>query len=426
MCGIVGVAGNIYTTQEKIFRNLLVIDAIRGEDSTGIISVPQDTSQDVMLAKEVGHPYNLLEAENIKDILGRDHSVLIGHNRFATMGKVNKENAHPFEYANIFGVHNGTLHTCYRLPDYEQFDVDSANIFYAIALDGVKETIAKLSGAYALVWFDKEKWSLNFIRNDQRTLYYFITDDETKIYWASEAHMLHLVLIRNRISSPKVRMFAEDTHYEFYLPKKRSDKLIGPERERMEGYKYIPEPFDFGGWCQGWNERDSRRNKHNRSKQQRPPFKLIEGGKKVAPLSDAEEMEFAAMLSEPNYGVDQTRDMPNVTCAACSDTIEFGKKRKFLLGEQICMDCFIDPDTREMYELEPLTKEELEDLGFEQPVYQEVISDEREEIIKQEAIKIRKLSKKNRIKRLTKRHKEHSEVEYTRLLKLVHQKGVLK
>lgn len=39
MCGLVGVAGEITMASEKVLRTLLILDSLRGEDSTGIASI---------------------------------------------------------------------------------------------------------------------------------------------------------------------------------------------------------------------------------------------------------------------------------------------------------------------------------------------------------------------------------------------------
>ena len=52
MCGLTGVAGKIGKSEEDIFRDLLVVDALRGTDSTGIAAI--NAQFDVKIAKLVG------------------------------------------------------------------------------------------------------------------------------------------------------------------------------------------------------------------------------------------------------------------------------------------------------------------------------------------------------------------------------------
>lgn len=56
--------------------------------------------------------------------------------------------------------------------------------------NGVYETIPKLNGAFALTWYDKLDATVNLIRNNERTLFYAISNDRKTIAWASEAWMI--------------------------------------------------------------------------------------------------------------------------------------------------------------------------------------------------------------------------------------------
>src|SRR3546814_3133548 len=109
------------------------------------------------------------EANNVYQSLA-----FVGHNRFATKGKVNDLNAHPFHYGNIVGAHNGTLEkSSWDALDKklgEDTDVDSQAIIKSIATFGIEETVPLLQGAWALVWFDMEAQTLNFLRKDERPL----------------------------------------------------------------------------------------------------------------------------------------------------------------------------------------------------------------------------------------------------------------
>ncbi len=95
MCGLVGCAGILDFASEKAFRNLLILDSLRGEDSTGIASVKKN-SEDVTVVKAVGDPFRLFETRRFDKVMAQGNRVLIGHNRYATTGSVSASNAHPF------------------------------------------------------------------------------------------------------------------------------------------------------------------------------------------------------------------------------------------------------------------------------------------------------------------------------------------
>ncbi len=204
MCGIVGVVGNISFKEEKAFKQMLIVDVLRGPHSTGMIRVENSGKPyyDKMATEPLDFIYNsdlFVKGDRIKGL----NKALIGHNRFATMGIINDDNAHPFEFGDVIGVHNGTLSREYlsNLPDYTKFDVDSENIFYSIDKIGFKETYKKLHGAYVLVWYNKKEKKLNIIRNDKRPLYLSMNDN--CFFFASESWMLTSILKRNGIKFSK-------------------------------------------------------------------------------------------------------------------------------------------------------------------------------------------------------------------------------
>lgn len=198
MCGHVGIAGNLVSTDENIMKRLFLYDYFRGPDSTGLAAIRN--TNEVKIAKIASHPLNLFDLQRFKDALNALPShVFIGHNRAATRGVVNDMNAHPYQYDHIVGAHNGTLSaaTVKRLEDKlgEKFEVDSKAIFASIAKFGIDETVAmfqksedniKCPDAWALVWFDLKDKTLNFLRNDERPFWYAYSKDFKKIFWASE------------------------------------------------------------------------------------------------------------------------------------------------------------------------------------------------------------------------------------------------
>jgi hypothetical protein len=201
MCGIVGMAGNLNTTHNQMFRDMLVFDVVRGVDSTGVVHV--DGQKKVRYDKSVGLPDQLWGYKdsfmNYKGVFDRFGMAYIGHNRAATQGKVTNLNAHPFDFPNVIGVHNGSLISTKGLHDEEICDVDSEAIYSHINEHGIDDTWAILHGAAALCWWDKKQSSLNFIRNMERPLVYATNEAENAIFWASEGWMIQVAASRNSI-----------------------------------------------------------------------------------------------------------------------------------------------------------------------------------------------------------------------------------
>jgi predicted glutamine amidotransferase len=224
MCGLVGVAGNLEFKDESLFKRLLIFDYFRGTDSTGAAWLKKNG--DISIVKLPSHPIDLFNMKQFDSgINGAQSLVFLGHNRAATMGKVNGVNAHPFKFGSIVGAHNGTLMQC----DWDDLDketgtttnVDSAALFNAIDQIGVKNTIEMVHegvtpqrGAWALTWFDAEEKVLYLLKNKHRPLWCAYSKDLTKIIWASESWM-----IQSAVESSK-------TPYELW--------------EDEEGYTYFP------------------------------------------------------------------------------------------------------------------------------------------------------------------------------------------
>ena len=217
MCGLVGMAGNITVKHEKAFKELLVIDAIRGPHSTGVASVSHLGHTEVV--KHTLLPHDFFQWQPFTKLMARNHNVLIGHNRWATKGVINKVNAHPFQIDKIMGVHNGTLKQQSLLPDSNSFDVDSENIFHSINKIGVAETTKKLNGAYALVWWDEEDQTLHFLRNKERDFAYTYAEDGGTVFWASEGWMLEGILGRLGIEHGPITESAVGMEYTFKIPR---------------------------------------------------------------------------------------------------------------------------------------------------------------------------------------------------------------
>lgn len=201
MCGIVGM----YTTEkyglgvsadDKLL-GMLVLDSLRGIHSTGVFGTHEKSSQfgpDVV--KTVGNPYEFNrtpEATRFYKNIAPRYDAVVGHNRYATVGKVNAQNAHPFIEGNITLVHNGSLypHNYNSLArDYKDVEVDSQLLAKMIDKEGLEETVYSAYGAMALVWYNKETDTLNFFRNKERPFHIAKDRNRHTIYFASEAATL--------------------------------------------------------------------------------------------------------------------------------------------------------------------------------------------------------------------------------------------
>lgn len=246
MCGLVGVAGNINTVSIKnAFYQLLQVDVIRGPHATGVAAV--NNNKDVVVVKGAVLPPDL---EGLGDVLKKFNlRVLIGHNRWATMGAANDpKGAHPFEFNNVVGAHNGTLRGWWEneLKAPKDCKIDSEAIYNALNQRDMPEVYNKLDGAVALSWYSKDDNLLEFIRNEDRPLHYCFTEDKKTLFWASEVWMLIAILARNKIKHEKVREFK--AHHHYYIDVSEVGKELAFEnRKKLKPYEPPAWYKQYGG-----------------------------------------------------------------------------------------------------------------------------------------------------------------------------------
>lgn len=219
MCGLVFAASkwSLIASDVDIFKKMLIADQFRGEHSTGVFSlyrpygkdhyfeVTKEATSGSVFAESISFKKatnGLRHASQVgKTITGIDSPrVLFGHNRYATVGAVNEKNAHPFHHEHIVLAHNGTLRDQSLLPDHKRFEVDSENIAYSIAKIGIDETVKKLNGAFALIWYNDQEKTINFLRNKEREFHLFEMDNGDW-FGCSEEKMGEWILTRGK--SPK-------------------------------------------------------------------------------------------------------------------------------------------------------------------------------------------------------------------------------
>lgn len=235
MCGIVGVAGNLDKTSVEVFHDMLQFDVVRGPHSTGVAIV---NKEDAVVVKGVLLPQQIIDSPEYKiEIAEPTKTCLIGHNRFATKGAVNAENAHPHKDRHITLVHNGTLFTQAGLPEHERFTNDSMNITFAIAEIGIKDTWKKIDGAATIVFWDNNNRTLNIASNGKRPIWYMYSKKHDKVFWASELWMIKIATERHDVALDKqVWYLNPDTLLEFTYHKGKNKVNIAISNLD----KYIP------------------------------------------------------------------------------------------------------------------------------------------------------------------------------------------
>lgn len=220
MCGLVGAAGTLTFKHEKYFKLALILDTLRGIDSTGAAIIKADGT--VRVAKKLGHAYELLESGAFTNAMrGMQHRAYIGHNRFATQGAVNAGNAHPYEFESVVGAHNGTLKNKWDLgKDHNWHAVDSYCLYSHLNEHGPEMTIPLLQGAWALTWYNTNTDTLHMIRNKERPLFIAYEEGDKSLLWASEPWMITVAAEKAEIKIQRPVEITEDTLYSWNIDEK--------------------------------------------------------------------------------------------------------------------------------------------------------------------------------------------------------------
>lgn len=212
MCGIVGYLtteeGKLATSRSRYLSQGLIVDMLRGADSTGAFFVPHELAQgqNAGWCRDITDGYTFVSTNKYYDDfagVGDEHFAAIGHNRSATIGGINMAAAHPFAEEPITLVHNGTLRGTHGLP-ITQHEAKAANDSHTIALNlkdtPIWELAPKMNGSFALIWHDSRDNTVNILREHDRPLHIAKIKGQDSLFIASEAEMLYWLTSRLRLT----------------------------------------------------------------------------------------------------------------------------------------------------------------------------------------------------------------------------------
>lgn len=258
MCGLLGLIARTNSGflhgDLQAFEQMLVVNTVRGADSVGAFT--KFGNGDVRAIKHGGNPFNLLRTSEWREyrqaVIHRG-KFLVGHNRKATMGEINTDNAHPFVEDHIALVHNGTLRSQNNLTK-RQTVVDSNAIAHALAEEegDPRKVLDRIDGAFALIWYNAKEDKLYAARNEERTLVLIESDRHWVL--ASETWIAAYPMSRNNLEVKNVTVIKHNELYEFGRGGEFKVSEFNNQRPTWKGtqYDYGRNSRDFtceGGDC---------------------------------------------------------------------------------------------------------------------------------------------------------------------------------
>jgi hypothetical protein len=262
MCGIVGMISTEpfrkgEMDKRKFMTQALIIDTLRGEDSTGVFWMPKkEPKGEAGYVKSTDNGFQFVNTKEYQKLNTdmHDYWFMFGHNRASTVGNTSIPNAHPFQEGPITMIHNGTLRSTWMLTQSQKqldVDVDSHALCHNLALhdvDDVESVLGVVDGAFALVWHDSRDQSLNICRNDERPIHIAQSFDSETLYVASEAAQLQYLNERLQLLLGDIWFPTPGMHMKF------KPGSLAPEVNQIKlTPKFAPRaPYQGGqGWQRG-------------------------------------------------------------------------------------------------------------------------------------------------------------------------------
>jgi len=186
-----------------VVHDLSLLNMFRGTHSTGLlVGYTPDKGKDKgrlswAFHKDTLAAFDFMAEDPVEKMLDQANKTIrcvVGHTRYATVGDINVENAHPHRHGNVIGCHNGTIEGfTWRVED-KAIGTDSKVLISKLANEGIIPALKQVrDGAYALTWTDLKTKKVYFVRNDERPLWFMETSDKKTVFWSSECRVLDFI-----------------------------------------------------------------------------------------------------------------------------------------------------------------------------------------------------------------------------------------
>lgn len=210
MCGIYGFAGqpNDPEAVTKLMKRLAIETETRGKDSSGFVALTENNyyfEKGPWPARDLADEDFFAEAIKEKGVF-----YFLGHNRAASIGKINIENSHPFEGDRYFLVHNGTVPLAKVVAKEggikTEGTTDSEAILKIIesfkTLENALKFIKEIDD-YSLVLIDKQADTMYFMRDTYKPMFFVDLRKQLGIrIFASTPGIIFKALVTSGLASP--------------------------------------------------------------------------------------------------------------------------------------------------------------------------------------------------------------------------------
>lgn len=267
MCGIWGVFNHdpgkwISKDDIAVAKAMFLFSHLRGDHSSGVCMIerfdplrPAFTGEPRVI-KTVGSMYNIFhkaDGSAAWEYGTNAATSVFGHNRYATKGSLKVTNAHPFAEGDWVLVHNGTLYG--GVTYTEGVEVDSHALCHKIDQVGIKEALTSISGAFAIIAYNRKTKEIFVCRNGERTLNWYMHDGMS--YVMSDALDLEYALKKydkyrywpKTAEDGKIHAFKEHVLYKLTdagfvevdkIPEKPKYTYTTPARSTTTTYSVVP------------------------------------------------------------------------------------------------------------------------------------------------------------------------------------------